>query len=60
MTLAKVIDAMLAMIFVYREMGGSMKKLTDALAKADEEGRDLTSEELAEVREDAQESVNRL
>lgn len=60
MTMVKVLDAMLAMIFVYREMGGSMQKLTNALAKADEEDRDLTSDELAELRQDAQDAVNKL
>ncbi|MEE4109531.1 MAG: hypothetical protein V2I24_09300 [Halieaceae bacterium] len=56
----KIINLVLSAIGLYREVGGNVQKLLDILRAADEEGRDLTDEELAEVMADAQDAVNRL
>lgn len=56
----KIINLVLGAIALYREVGGNVSKLLDTLQSAEDEGRDLTDDELAALEQDAQDAVDRL
>ncbi|MEE4301763.1 MAG: hypothetical protein V2J24_20160 [Pseudomonadales bacterium] len=60
MDTSKLINALVPILTVLRYAGVNLKKLDDILDRADAEGRDPTPEEIAEAREAARESIDRL
>lgn len=54
------LNAVLEVMALFRILGGNVQELLGAMSRAEEEGRDLTPEELAQLRQRAQSAVNRL
>lgn len=59
-TLVAIVNGINSILRVSRELGVNISKFNELISKADEEGREITVEELAALSEDSQDAIDNL